>query len=465
MPAGTASALPTPEAMARELLATPREDVPALALDWHARGAEPDDLLRVALLAGISEIDPSPIGGKVHAIMMVGSALDVTGRLDGPKRLVPALFNLDRVKHSQARDQSDGDFAMAPAPEVEPGRAQVHAEAFDRAMQRWDEPAAERAVIGMHATMEPAAVFERMWPWAARDFRVIGHKAIYAAQTQRALERLGWSHGRDALRSLVLGVLDANPYDAATEAETAEILGLHDHSRELAARLPEGWETGAPELDASLRLCARLRDCDPRAAAVAVVEAARSGVAAAAVWDGLRLRAFELLMHTPTIVGVHPVTSVNALHRAASLSGVGATRRLLALQAASWLSLFAAVLHGGSGGGSRQTIDALATGATRNERADDPFATGDPEEASRRAFVRVRDQGPAGFGPGGVAVLLRKAKEDHDYKLAAAVLEELELADPGCRPYLAAAGRWFWPSDLDDDGSVYEAVREPLGLP
>jgi len=459
-----AAGLPTPEAMARELLAAPRADVPALALDWHARGAGPEDLLRVALVAGVAEIDPSPIGGKVHAIMMVASALDLTDRLEGPTTLVPALFNLDRIKHSQARDQSDGDFTMPSAPEIEPASAQVHAEAFDRAMERWDQPAADRAVIGMHATMEPAAVFERVWPWAARDFRVIGHKAIYAAQTQRALERLGWSHGRDALRSLVLGVLDANPYDAATEAETAEILALHDHSRELAARLPEGWEAGSTDHAASLRLCARLRDCDPAAAAVAVVEAARSGVAAAAVWDGLRLRAFELLMRTPSIPGVHPVTSVNALHRAASLSRVATTRKLLALQAASWLSLFEPVLDTRGGRGSRQTIDALATAATRSERADDPFATDDPEEASRRAFVRVRERGPAGFGPGGVAVLLRKAKEDHDYKLAAAMLEELELADPGIRPYLAAAGRWFWPSARDDDGSVYEAIREPLGL-
>jgi hypothetical protein len=302
-----------------------------------------------------------------------------------------------------------------------------------------------------------------MWPWAARDFRVIGHKAIYAAQTQRALDRLGWSHGRDALRSLVLGVLDANPYGAATEAETAEILALHDANRELATRLPDGWEAGAPDPAASLRLCARLRDCDPRAAAAAVVEVAGAGVGAAAAWDGLRLRAFELLMRTPSIPGVHPVTSVNALHRAASLSGVAATRKLLALQAASWLSLFELVLDP-RGRGSRRTIDALATAAARSERADDPFATDDPEEASRRAFVRVRAQGLAGFWPGGVAVLLRKAKEDHDYKLAAAMLEELELADPGLRPHLAAAGRWFWPSAPDDDGSVYAAVREPLGL-
>jgi hypothetical protein len=452
-------------AMARELLAAPRDDVPALALAWHGRGATPRDLLRVAMLAGVQEVEPSPIGGKVHAIMMVSSAVEVTARLEGPAALVPALFNLDRVKHSQARDEAEGDFTMPAAPAVEPGPAATHASALDRAMERWDLPEADRAVTALHAMMEPSLLFERLWPWAARDFRVIGHKAIYAAQTYWVLAELGWSHGRDALRSLVLGVLDANPYDSASERETAAILGLFETNRERRARLPEGWAREASDPAASFALCARLRDCDPDEAAAAVVEASLAGVAAASLWDALRLRAFEQLMHTPNIVGVHPVTSVNALYHAAVITTDDATRRLLVLQAASWLSLFEPLLREGRGRrAERRPIEALVEDAERRDRAEDPFAVEDPVEAGRRAFVQVRARGPATFGTTGVGVLVRKAGEDHDYKLAAAVLDELQAAHPRCRPYLASASLRFWPSAVDEDGDVYRAVREPLGL-
>ena len=38
--------------------------------------------------------------------------------------------------------------------------------------------------------------------YGARDFRAIGHKAIYVANSCRTLESIGWQHAEPVLRSL-----------------------------------------------------------------------------------------------------------------------------------------------------------------------------------------------------------------------------------------------------------------------
>ncbi len=38
-----------------------------------------------------------------------------------------------------------------------------------------------------------------MWEYGARDFRNIGHKAIYAANAWRTLQAIGWRHAEPVL--------------------------------------------------------------------------------------------------------------------------------------------------------------------------------------------------------------------------------------------------------------------------
>ena len=77
-----------------------------------------------------------------------------------------------------------------------------------------------------------------------------------------------------------------------------------------------------------------------------MVELLNKGVAPASLWDGLFLTAGELLMRQPGIVGLHCVTSTNALHYAYQTSGNDETRRLLLLQAAAFLPLFRQAMTG-----------------------------------------------------------------------------------------------------------------------
>ena len=44
------------------------------------------------------------------------------------------------------------------------------------------------------ATAGANEVYELFWRYGARDFRDIGHKAIYAANSYRTLQTIGWRH-------------------------------------------------------------------------------------------------------------------------------------------------------------------------------------------------------------------------------------------------------------------------------
>ena len=446
--------------MARELLETAREDVPALALRWNRHGAAPPDLLRVALIAGLQEIKPYPIGGPVHAIMMVASALEVSGQLEGAAALRPAVFNLDRVKNSQARDAGGrADWRMPEAVAIEPASTSARLTELERAMDQWNEPVADEMVTALAGQAGQREVFEALWPWAARDFRVIGHKAIFAAQLDRALRRLGWSHGRDALRSLVMGLLDRNPYDSTTPDEAKAILALFEANQDRGHRFREDWDDGVGDHEASFRLCASLRGVEPQQASEAVLTAVNGGVGAAAAWDGVRLRAFELMMRTPTIAGVHPVTSVNALHHIYAASSRESTRRVALLQAAAWMPLFADLLETRhSPRGDPRPIETLDEDALRSER--DPFQIRAVKKAGGRAFAAVREQGVEPFMRRSLELLSRKADNDHDYKFAVAALEELQKAHPQCRPYLASASMRYLAGEDRADSDVMRAIAD-----
>ena len=122
-----------------------------------------------------------------------------------------------------------------------------------------------------------------------------------------------------------------------------------------------------------------MRTANAADAAEAVVTKLNDRVDPACVWDALFLTAGELLMKQPGIVGLHTVTTVNAL--AFGYQTTATTRRAgcLMLQAASFLTMFRAA-HGqppgqpahrhagagradgpGPGGDRRHLRDALST--------------------------------------------------------------------------------------------------------
>ena len=101
-------------------------------------------------------------------------------------------------------------------------------------------------------------VFEIFARYAARDFRSIGHKAIYVANAWRTLETIGWQHSEPVLRSLAYALLaregsDPLKGDAAADRPWRRNQGL-------VARVRADWGTATPTLERPLEMLAVLRD-------------------------------------------------------------------------------------------------------------------------------------------------------------------------------------------------------------
>src|SRR5207253_6181804 len=111
-------------------------------------------------------------------------------------------------KSSQAQDVREGNWTMGPVDEsaVPPaGRAR---EAFLAAMDRWDESAADAATAGLARTAGANEIYELFFRYGARDFRSIGHKAIFVGHSWRLLQFIGWQHAEAVLRSLAFALLN-----------------------------------------------------------------------------------------------------------------------------------------------------------------------------------------------------------------------------------------------------------------
>src|SRR5262249_30235612 len=95
-----------------------------------------------------------------------------------------------------------------------------------------------------------------------------------------------------------------------------------------------------------------------------VEEQLTKGVHPSSIWDGLFLTAGELLMRQPGIVGLHTLTSLNAMHFAFQNAADPKTRVYVLLQAPAFLTLFRQELHN-RGKVKEDKLDALEkVGAT-----------------------------------------------------------------------------------------------------
>jgi hypothetical protein len=237
---------------------------------------------------------------------------------------------------SQARDVEEGNWTMAPVDEsaVPPvARART---VLAEAMDHWDESAADAAVAAVARTAGANELFEIFVRYGARDFRSIGHKAIYVANSWRTLHAIGWQHAEPVLRSLAYALLnhqdEPNPADSDLPADRP-----WRQNRSLAPRIRAGWQSGQVDPQATTDLLATLREGSETDSPLKVVQLLNRGVAPQSIHDALLTGAGELLMRQPGIVALHAVTTTNAMHYAFQMVSSDETRRMLLLQNAAFL--------------------------------------------------------------------------------------------------------------------------------
>src|SRR5262249_38750452 len=123
-------------------------------------------------------------------------------------RWLPLFWALDNFKNSQEANQKQGGWLMGPVEEAQLPADHEAKQRFTTAMDKWDETGADRAIAALARPARAGEVIEIFWRYGARDFRDIGHKAIFVANGWRTLQTIGWRHAEPVLRSLAFALLE-----------------------------------------------------------------------------------------------------------------------------------------------------------------------------------------------------------------------------------------------------------------
>ncbi len=441
-----------------------RDQILEKAISEMKGGLPYRDLMAGLFLAGIRNIKPRPVGFKFHAVMVIHSAHILGQTAAEDERLLPMLWALDNFKGSQEADVKEGDWSLGPVDEARvPSPNQARAELV-KAMEAWDADAADAATVGLCRSSGAFQTMEPFWRYAVRDHRNIGHKAIFAAQSWRTLQTIGWENAEPVLRSLSFGILDRQG-DPGLHSE-----GPYAENLETAKSLRDGWAIGKLDADATKTHLEMMRTAKPQAASAETARLLNDGIAPESLWDAIIMAASELLVRKPGIISLHAMTSANALHFIYGQSGDDTTPKLALLQAASWTAMFRDAL----GQAHAVPLDRLEPARTENkgdEALGEIFATvkQDRTKAVAKALSYLADGGsPESIFAAGRRRIFHAGRDSHDYKYAAAAWEEARLASNARwhAPLAASALAYFPGSHVADSPLMIrarDAVKQVLG--
>jgi hypothetical protein len=459
---------PEIEPLVRLLEDTPRDRVIEKVAEEVRKGTSYQKLLAAVFLAGVRDVQPRPVGYKFHAVLVINSAHLASLAATDKDRWLPLFWAVDNYKVSQAKNREEGDWHMAPVDEARLPSARVARTRFIEAMDNWDEEGTDRAVAVLARTAGSAEVMELFWRYGCRDFRDIGHKAIYAANSYRTLQTIGWRHAEPVLRSLAYAMLEhrdrGNPAHGNNEAD----IPYRENLQRL--RWIDSLEGGDRKVsaEAAADLLACLRTSSASEGSLKVVELLKKGIHPSSIWDGLFLTAGELLMRQPGIFGIHCLTTANALHFAYQTSASDETRRLILLQAAAFFPLFRKLMAR-SDKMPEVRLDDLAKAdlkGSAEQSIEDIFhdVSKNRTEAARKTLALVQQQPelvPA-LMAAARRLIFSKGSDSHDYKFSSAVLEDFYHLTPPYRARFAAASMFNLRGANDDDNGLIKRTRAAL---
>jgi hypothetical protein len=454
---------PEIEPLVRLLEETPRERLLEEVASRIHNGLSYREVLTALLLAGVRNIQPRPVGFKFHSVLVVNSAHLASLSSPDSDRWLPIFWALDYFKSAQAQDVKEGDWTMAPVKDSKLPSAAKAQRAFIEAMDNWDEEAADAAVTGLVRTAGAQEIFEIFCRYGARDFREIGHKAIYVANSWRTLQAIGWQHAEPVLRSLAYALLDrggdANPAKADLSADRPWRV-----NQAASEKIRPTWLDGKPTAAASTELLRAMRQASPEAASTTVVALLNQGIAPQSIWDALFNSAGEMLMRRPGIVSLHAVTSTNALHFAWQNVSNDHTRRLLLLQNASFLSLF----RGDADKLKPLSLDELQPVTETAGQAvtlEEIFAdiSHNRLQAARKTLGWLKlNPDSRDLANAARRFVFQKGNNSHDYKFSSAILEDYQNLSPGWRERYLATGVFNFRGSAEADNGLIKRTRAAL---
>jgi hypothetical protein len=453
------------EPLVRLIEDAPQEQLIGAIAERVRGGTSYQQLLGAVMLAGVRGIQPRPVGFKFHAVLVVNSAHQASLAAHDRDRWLPLFWACDNFKRSQATNAREGDWRMAPVDEAQLPAAAHAGQRFREGMDNWDTEAADRAVAAWCRTAGANEVYEAFWRYGARDFRDIGHKAIFVANSYRTLQTIGWRHSEPILRSLAYAVLDhgreANPAQSDHEADRP----WRDNIRR-AARIRNDWQRGRIDRAATTDLLATLRTANASEVSEAIVTKLNAGIDPASLWDAIFLTAGELLMRQPGIVGLHTVTSMNALGFAYQTSGNDETRRMMLLQAASFLTMFRRRMESNNRLPDLR-VDTLEPAAGNGlPTVDEVFAdvSRDKLTAARKtlALLQASQENAEPLLAAARRLIFTKGNDSHDYKFSSAALEDFYNVTPEWRNRFLAASLFWMKGSAGADTNLAQRIRAAL---
>jgi hypothetical protein len=478
------------EPIVRVLERAPRETVMEAAAGLLRSGVGYQPFMAALYLAGIRNVDSRSAGSRFHCVYVIHSAHQMALAAPPEERLLPLFWALDEFKAAQQMLGRPMRPLRGPVPS---GAAAI--ESLHAAVRAWDQNGAEAALAGMARSCTPEESFEALWRLGALDFRPIGHKAIFVANTWRTLHTIGWQHAEPAFRSLGQALASYGPTAVnnglAFDNQSHRL--TEDLARTEARELPADWAEGAadPLITADAATAAELiglirRSDEVSACRMAIRLLRESKLPARGLWDIVHLAARELMLRRRGIAALHAVTSIHALHYGFRAARGGETRLFLLLQAVGWLCHFAWLLRLTGDADEQGSILKLASplpdGRELSRHGDDAEAgdagdaaatataqrilagaSRDPRAAACAAFdfAQRHDSHTALFDAARRLVFTRAA-DTHDYKYPAAAFEDIAAVAPRWRPHMLAATVLHVPDPAAPESAVIQRAREAV---
>lgn len=454
------------EPLVRLVEDTPREKLLEEVAAKIKQGTSYREVVAALLLAGVRNVQPRPqLGFKFHAVLVVNSAHLASMSSPDEQRWLPIFWALDHFKEAQAQDVREGNWTMAPVDESAVPPAHLARQMFIDAMDQWDEAKADVAVAALSRTAGANDLFELFCRYGARDFRAIGHKAIYVANAWRTLHCIGWQHAEPVLRSLAYGLLNHNGEPNPAQSDLGPDKPFREN-QSLAKKIRAEWQEGKVDSKATEELLTTLHTGSSSDVTGQIVEMLNRGVSPQSVWDALFLGSGECLMRQPGIVGLHTLTTSNALRYAYDTSASDETRRLLLLQNAAFLPLFRKSME------SRGKISEVKINdlqpldvAAKGELLDNVFAeiNKDRMNAARLTLSYANFNTDAqDFIQRARVLVFLKGRDAHDYKFSSAVLEDFRHISPEWRGKFLASSVFNLRGSGGNDNPVAQRTKQAL---
>jgi len=172
-------------------------------------------------------------------------------------------------------------------------------------------------------------------------------------------------------------------------------------------------------------------------------------------------------MRQPGIVGIHTLTSTNALRYAFGACSNDETRKVCLLQNASFLTLFRGAMKSRGNVGEQKIEDLQIAEIPQDSRAalDSIFdsVSGNRTKAAQQTLAYARSNpDPLPFINRARTLTFLKGRDTHDYKFSSAVLEDYLNVSPGWRDRFLATSVFNLKGARDNDSPLVKRTQAAL---